>query len=734
MVEKRLRGVLGISMLSLLAGACTEATSPGKGAGDAAAPRASSALAEGVQVVMSDEDAVPTFITGPLGAVPTGAAEVRSLQAARLLPVLEGVAPLFRLEPGDLYLKKAYVGFDGDAHFRYGVRRHGIDVLGGELRLHARDGAVFAANTNARGDLLAPDKATVAPELAIAAAKGDRASPAAATVSGEPRLVYWRDGGQLVLAYEVRVQGTHADGLPADDSVLVNARTGEVFERLPRIHSALNRLVHDGNGGGPGRTEGGPPVANALVNIAYDHLGAFYHCYSQLFGRDSYDNAGAQLVSTVYRRTQYVNAFWNGTQLVFGDGGGVTDAQLSRAVDVVAHELTHAVTEHESDLLFTGEPGGLNESLSDIFGAVCEWHSRGRVVDANTWLIGEDVWTPGVPGDAMRYMHNPKLDGSSLDVYSEYQPGTDVHYSSGIPNLAFYLLAQGGFHPRLPADVPVAGIGIEKAARIFYKLNGDLLLPTSNFLMAKGVAEQAAAQLGYDVATVTSVRNAWLAVGVGHPPHFPEEPVLEKDVPITDLSGTRSAKRYFRVAVPEGVRDLTVTLSGGTGDADLYVRRGAAPTTSLYDCRPYRTGNEEVCTFAAPAEGVWYVMLNGFSAYSGVSLRVTWKGGYVPLEPGVEVTGLSGAAGSSRVFTLQVPEREDGGTRDVHVRLRGSGNADLYVQRAAAPTPSAYDCRGVNEHGTENCNLHGAAPGRYYVEVFGAKGGYEDGSLLVTYD
>jgi vibriolysin len=737
MVEKRLRGALGVSLLSLIAGACTEATPSGKPP-DAVVEQAPSAL-EGLQVVAVDEAAVPTFVTGPLGAVPTGAEAVHSVQPARLLPVLERVAPLFRLNPGDLYLKKAYVGFDGDAHYRYGVRRNGIEVYGGELRLHARDGAVFAANTNARGDLLAPYKASVSPEAAIAVAKEDRESPAGVTVSGEPRLVYWREGEQLVLAYDVRVKGTKEDGTPLHDSVLVNARSGDAFLRISHIHSARFRRVYDGKNqtplpGVPARSEGDPPVADPIVNSAYDNLGSVYECFSNLFGRDSYDNAGAQLISTVHYRNNYVNAYWDGTQLVFGDGDGTTASNLARAVDVTAHELAHAVTDASSGLIYSGESGGLNESISDIFGAVCEWNSKGRVVDANTWLFAEEVWTPDIPGDALRYMHNPTLDGSSLDHYADYASGVDVHYSSGISNLAFYLLSEGGLHPRFPGQSPVPGIGIEKAARIVYKMNEDLLLPSSSFESAKTAAEQASVQLGYDAATTGSVTAAWKAVGVDEIITHPPPPVLEKDVPITNLSGARGAKWYFHVTVPEGARDLTFTLSGGTGDADLYVRRGQAPTTTLYDCRPYRTGNNEVCTFAEPGDGSWYGMLNGFTAYSGVSLVVTWKGGYVVVEPGVQVTGLSGAAGSSQVFTVQIPERANGGTRNVHVRLQGTGNADLYVQRASAPSFFSYDCRGVNEHSTETCNLNGFEPGKYYIQVYGAKGGFTSGSLIATFN
>jgi vibriolysin len=435
----------------------------------------------------------------------------------------------------------------------------------------------------------------------------------------------------------------------------------------------------------------------------------------------------------VHHRVKYVNAFWDGTQMVYGDGDGVNASNLANSLDVTAHELTHAVTDTESDLIYSGESGGLNESMSDIFGAVCEWHGTGKVMGANIWLIGDDVWTPAIPGDALRYMANPTQDGDSLDYFPEYASGVDVHYSSGISNLAFYLLSQGGTHPRAKTTTVVAGIGIEKAARIFYKANVDLLLPSSNFEAAKVATEQAAAQLGFDAATQASVSNAWKAVGVGVPIPPPPNVVLSKGQPVTNISGARGSKAYYSIQVPEGATDLTFTLAGGTGDADLYVRFGNAPTLTSYDCRPYKSGNAEVCTFAAPQHGTWYVMLNGFSAYTGTSLNVTWKGGYIPIENAQEIKGLSGVAGSTQVFTLEVPAREDGGNNQLHVHMKGAGNADLYVQRGSAPSHFAYDCRDPKEHSTENCNLNDAAPGKYYILVFGAKGGFEGVSLDVRH-
>ncbi|QSQ22339.1 M4 family metallopeptidase [Pyxidicoccus parkwayensis] len=740
MVQKRVRGALGVAALSFLMGACNEQQQPAAGA---TAPAASSAqhLDNGVTVIETDSSGAASFIGGELGVLPDVGTGAESLQAPQLASVVDTVAPLLKVDPADLKFTKAYKDAQGDVHYRYAVSRQGVPVLGGELRLHARDGKIFAANTNVRSDLKASaDKASIAVDAAVAAASADRDTLAGSVTSRDAELVYFRDGDELRLMYKLVQTGEKPDGTPVRDTILVDAVKGDVQVRIPQIKEVLNRRLHNLNHGtslpGPvARTEGQAPVADAVVNTNYDHLGTVYNCYSTLFGRDSINGTGAMLISSVHYSNNYVNAFWDGTQMVYGDGDGVNASNLANSLDVTAHELTHAVTENESDLIYSGESGGLNESLSDIFGAVCEWYADGRgPISPRYWIVGDDVWTPSIPNDGLRYMDDPVKDGASLDYYPNYGSGVDVHYSSGISNLAFYMLSQGGTHPRGRTTQVVAGIGIEKAARIFYKANTDLLLPSSGFESAKIATEQAATQLGYDAATVASVSNAWKAVGVGVPVIPPTNTPMQKGVPITNISGARNEKSYYSIVVPEGAKNLKFTMSGGTGDADLYVRFGNAPTSTSYDCRPYTGGNNETCTFAAPAQGTWYAMINGYSAFSGVSLSVTWEGGYIPVEPNVQIDGISGAAGSSQVYTVQIPERTNGGARNVHVRLRGTGNADLYVQRAAVPTFSAYDCRGVNEHSTENCNLNGVEAGKFYVHVFGAKGGFTDGSLIITFN
>ena len=176
------------------------------------------------------------------------------------------------------------------------------------------------------------------------------------------------------------------------------------------------------------------------------------------------------------------NAFWNGTQMVYGDGDGVTPRRWASSLDVTAHELTHAVTEHESNLIYSGESGGLNEAMSDIFGSVLR---ELRTTAAGRRPTDADIWhdrrgRSGTPGDALRYMDDPAADGASLDFYAT----TSVRQSTcttarASPTWRSTLLSKGGTHPRGKTTIVVTGIGIQKAARIFYRANTDYLTPTA---------------------------------------------------------------------------------------------------------------------------------------------------------------------------------------------------------------------------------------------------------------
>ena len=193
--------------------------------------------------------------------------------------------------------------------------------------------------------------------------------------------------------------------------------------------------------------------------------------------------------------------------------------------------------------------------------------------------------------------------------------------------------------------------------------------------------------------------------------------VLQNGVALTGQSGATGAQLFYTVVIPAGASNLVISESGGTGDADLYTKFGSAPTLSSYDCRPYITGNNESCTVAAPQAGTYYVMLNGYTAFSGVSVKATWStssGGGNVLQNGVPVSGLSATKGNALYYTMVVPA----GASNLKLAIAGgTGDADLYVKLGSTPTTSSYDCRPYVTGNTESCTTASPTAGTYYVMV-----------------
>ncbi|WNG14137.1 peptidase M4 [Cystobacter fuscus] len=674
--------------------------------------------------VVGSEAGVPYAVTGRLGKLSSAGRLDAAGVKDELREVMAHLAPIFRVDGGDLVLHRSRVDERGHQHLRFQQTLRGLRVVGGELVLHVDEtGNLYALNGTVRPGEAAAPKASVAPEAALEAAVAGSSALGAAT-QGPAQLVYVlpEHAQEPQLAYQVRVTGSR-EGMPADDLVYVDARRGGILLVNPRVHSALTRKVYSANNGTstPGtlkRSEGQASVGDAHVDMNYDMLGTTYDCYKTLFNRDSYDNAGAALISTVHYDSEYVNAYWDGTQMVYGDGDGVNSIELGLDLDVTVHELTHAVTDSESDLVYSGESGGLNESMSDIFASVCESWSRGWAVDADIFKVGEDIWTPSTADDALRYMDDPALDGDSLDFYGDYSPGVDVHYSSGISNLVFALLSKGGTHPRAKTAQNVTAIGPEKAGRIFYKANTDLFTSSTTFEQAKTYTIQAAEALfGVGSAEAAAVNAAWLAVGVPPPP--PTTTPLTNGVAVSGLAGSSGNKQYFTLEVPAGLPNVVFDLRGGTGDADLYVKQGSVPTTGSYDCRSFKIGNTENCTFSSPAAGTWYVLIYAYSSYSGVSLKATHEAG------GPVSVSVSGSPSQGQQI-LHGPYSVVAGTT-FKVVMSGTGDPDLYVRFGSAPTTSSYNCRPYYSNAYERCELTvPAGETRAYIMV--------DGFTAATYN
>lgn len=259
-----------------------------------------------------------------------------------------------------------------------------------------------------------------------------------------------------------------------------------------------------------------PPVKDDAVNQAYDGSNATYEFFRDQYGRNSLDDAGMELVSSVHYGVAFDNAFWDGTQMVYGDGSGriFQVGGLTRAVDVIAHELTHGITEFTAGLIYSKQSGALNESFSDVFGSLVKQYSLNQTAAEASWLIGEGILDPGL-GKALRSMDHPgtahagdKQPASMadyVDLPDDNDPRNDnggVHINSGIPNRAFALAAKA-----------LGGHAWEKAGRIWFEVLTKKMRPTTQFDAAAHATVDTAGML-FGAAEQEAVHQAWQEVGV----------------------------------------------------------------------------------------------------------------------------------------------------------------------------------------------------------------------------
>ena len=257
------------------------------------------------------------------------------------------------------------------------------------------------------------------------------------------------------------------------------------------------------------------PTRNRAAVDAHYGAQMTYDFLKDVLGRNSLDGKGEKLVSNVHISNNFVNAYWDGTQMNYGDGDGKTAGPLT-TLDIAGHEIAHGLTERTAGLLYEGESGGLNEAMSDIIGSGVEWYAaqKNKAVEFD-WKVGEDAWTPANGnGDALRYMDDPTKDGYSVDHYKNYPKQTEVHGSSGIANNAFYLLANGGKNRTSGLEVK-DGIGMEKGLKVFARALEHYMTPKTTFAQARQATVQAATDLyGANSAEVKKVQESWTAVGV----------------------------------------------------------------------------------------------------------------------------------------------------------------------------------------------------------------------------
>jgi Zn-dependent metalloprotease len=511
-------------------------------------------------------------------AVPASALAARpdiSPAANRAMGLIDGhAAALHRADADGFVARDVVVDRDGTEHVRFDRTYRGLPVIGGDVVVHSRNGQFRSASQTLKtslrpgvGNGIGSDRAIV--EAGAAFGTGFNGVPSA------HKVIYAR-GASPVLAYEVLMKGFKADQTPTEMHYFVDASSGRILDRYDGIETgkpgsgggstctssasgtgdtltlgtvSINTAgCTDGTfqmkdlsrGGGyttdlKNRTNGsgtifsdannswGDGTLNDRATVGADaHYGVAetWDYYKNVHGRNGIANDGKGALSRVHYGRNYVNAFWSDSCfcMTFGDGGGSYLPLV--AIDVAGHEMSHGVTSRTANLTYSGESGGLNEANSDIFGTMVEFYSN-NPNDTPDYLIGESIYASN-PGDskALRWMYNPNKDGSSPNCYSSNIGSLDVHYSSGVANHFFYLLAEGSgaktFGPNTVTSPTcngssISGIGRAQAQAIWYRALTVYMTSNTNYAGARAATMNAASDLGYSSSAVAS---AWSAVGV----------------------------------------------------------------------------------------------------------------------------------------------------------------------------------------------------------------------------
>ncbi|MEW2167937.1 M4 family metallopeptidase, partial [Streptomyces sp. NPDC007084] len=534
-----------------------------------------------------------------------------------------------------LAVKDVVQDADGTTHTRYERTYGGLPVLGGDLVVHLRNGRTTVSKAT-RATLTVPSttpRRPAADARAKALSIGRKAAVKRAALDRAPRLVVWAAEGRPVLAWESVVEGFQHDGTPSELHVVTDAGTGKVAARYEGVHT----------GTGTGQYSGTVPLSTTPAGSAYqlvdgDRAGhrtydlnqgttgtgtlytddndvwgdgtqsdrqtagvdvafgaaATWDYYKDVFGRDGIRDDGVAAYSRAHYGNNYVNAFWSDSCfcMTYGDGSG--NAHPLTALDVAAHEMSHGVTSATANLTYSGESGGLNEATSDIFAAAVEFHAN-LAADVPDYLVGEKIDIRG-DGTPLRYMDKPSRDGTSRDYWDSSLGGIDVHYSSGPANHFFYLLSEGSgaktvngvaYDSPTHDGLPVTGIGIENASRVWYRALTTYMTSTTNYAGARVATLQAAADLfGAYSPTYLAVADAWaginvgdrIALGVNIAPIPDQTSGVGQDVSLqvdAYTTNTDASLAYSATGLPDGLSigetGLITGVPTGTGTSDTTV-------------------------------------------------------------------------------------------------------------------------------------------------------------------
>ncbi|MGR4882219.1 M4 family metallopeptidase [Streptomyces sp. LARHCF249] len=465
-----------------------------------------------------------------------------------------------------LVVREVVKDVDGTTHTMYERTYDGLPVLGGDLTVHAKDGATKSVTKATHHEIKVADtNASVTPAAAesqaVSAANAEGSKEAKASKGA--RKVIWAATGAPVLAFETVVGGLQHDGTPNELHVVTDAKTGAKITEWQAVETGTGNTMYSGqvtlgtsqsgstwnltdaargnhktynlNRGtsGTGTLFSGPDdiwgnglPANLETAGADAHYGAqvTWDYYKNVHGRNGLRNDGVSPYSRVHYGNNYVNAFWQDSCfcMTYGDGDG--NAKPLTSTDVAAHEMTHGLTSVTGNMTYSGEPGGLNEATSDIFAAAVEFYAN-NAQDVGDYLVGEKIDIRG-NGTPLRYMDKPSKDGSSKDSWYSGIGSIDVHYSSGPANHWYYLASEGSgakvvngvsYDSPTSDGLPVTAIGRDAASKIWFRaLTTGLFRSNTDYAAARTATLQAAADLyGAGSTTYNNAANAWAAINVG---------------------------------------------------------------------------------------------------------------------------------------------------------------------------------------------------------------------------
>lgn len=369
--------------------------------------------------------------------------------------------------------------------------------------------------------------------------------------------------------------------LQVDDRLRARRESPAGEMAAPRLPGTKKRVVHTANNteslpGEVVRSNGDPAVGDPAVDEAFDSSGQVWEMFDSQFGRQSIDGLGSTVSITVHYGRDYDNAFWDGTQLVFGDGDGQIFDRFTKPMDVMAHEYTHGVTQFTVGLAYQDQPGALNESISDVFASMAKQRVLGQTAAEADWLIGAGLFMPGINAKGLRSMREPGTAYDDPQIGRDLQVGsmsdyvatdTDnggVHINSGIPNRAFTLAA-----------LAIGGYSWEKAGQVWYDtlVNGQLSAQASFESFAQATVTSARRLFMNDPSVAEKIQAAWIDVGllaagidlaadqavVVSPPAGSDEPTGSTEQPATvavrrsgGFTGTTKVRQLDLDSDPEG--------------------------------------------------------------------------------------------------------------------------------------------------------------------------------------